>query len=136
MDSSSIELDGSRIAAVETIGSQVKVVFEPAYIVKTMTGSVERTLWRQNGVLLFEQGEIITTELPSLPATCSGGDVGENIFIYRDMIPMPLASSGHAYCKLRLKDQREGIDIHGEGVQLVMEENAQYIKHIRPENGG
>ena len=54
MDSTSIELKGSRISAVDIDGDSIRVVFEPAYLVKTMTGSVERTRWWQNGELVFE----------------------------------------------------------------------------------
>ena len=54
MDSTSIELPGSRITAVTVDGSTVRIEFDPAYLVKNMTGSVERTRWRQSGALVFE----------------------------------------------------------------------------------
>ena len=38
MDSTSIELPGSIIAAVKTDGDTVRIEFEPAYLVKSMTG--------------------------------------------------------------------------------------------------
>ena len=37
MDSSSIELPGSRIAAVKVEGDTVRIEFEPAYLIKSMT---------------------------------------------------------------------------------------------------
>ena len=102
MDSSSIELVGSEISGVTRDNDVVRVHFERAIIIKTMTGSIERTKWWQKGDLVFEGG-VIEGELPELPAVCNGGDVGENIYTYRDMIPLYLESRGQAHCDLRLE---------------------------------
>jgi hypothetical protein len=133
MDSTSIELSGSRISAVEVDGDTVKVRFEPAYLVKTMTGSVERTRWWQNGYLVFE-GAVLEDPavLQLLPADCAGGDVGENVYTYRDMLPVPLTSSGHAHCDLHLKDSKDSLRIQAKGVHLDLEDVAKYIEHVRP----
>ncbi|MEJ2576183.1 MAG: hypothetical protein P8106_05725 [Gammaproteobacteria bacterium] len=131
MDATHIELPGSRIAGVTVDGATVRVRFEPAYLVKTMTGSVERTRWRQNGELVFE-GAVVEQGPPTLPAECRGGDVGENVYTYRDMIPVPLASRGRAHCRLRLADADDPLEVSAEAVTLVMEDVPKYIEHIRP----
>ena len=132
MDSSSIELPGCKIASVSVDGDTVRVRFEPAYIIKTMTGSVEHTRWWQNGELVFGGAEL-EGELPELPAECAGGDVGENIYTYRDMIPLPLESAGQAHCELKLVDAERTIRVRGSSVSLKMEEVPKYIEHIRPQ---
>lgn len=131
MDSSSIELPGSVIAGVEVSGDTVKVLFDPAYLVKTMTGSLERTRWHQQGVLVFEGAEVLA-ELPQLPAECRGGDVGENVYTYRDMIPIPLDSKGRAHCALKVENSDLTINVEASGVRLDMEDRAYYIEHVRP----
>ena len=131
MDSTTIELPGSHIVAVIQEGNEIRVEFAPAYLVKIMTGSVERTRWHQEGALVFEAANLDDeTPLPSLPADCEGGDVGENIYTYRDMVPVPLTSQGHAHCVLRVKGGEIRID--GEGVRLEMRDVPKYIEHIRP----
>ena len=131
MDSTTIELPGSHIAAVIQEGNEIRVEFAPAYLVKIMTGSVERTRWHQEGALVFEAANLDDeTPLPSLPADCEGGDVGENIYTYRDMVPVPLISQGHAHCVLRVEGGEIRID--GEGVRLEMRDVPKYIEHIRP----
>lgn len=131
MDSTSVELAGSRVAGVEIDADRVRVLFEPAYLVKTMTGSVERTRWWQNGALVFEGAEIDPEAAqPSFPADCTGGDVGENVYTYRDMIPVPLASRGRAHCLLRFAGGE--VRIHGDAVRLELEGVARYIEHVRP----
>jgi hypothetical protein len=131
MDSTSIELAGSTITAVQVEGDQVRVLFAPAYLVKSMTGSVERTRWRQNGALVFEEAELDDSEtMPALPAECAGGDVSENVYTYRDMIPVPLNSRGLARCALRVGDGV--IRVVGSAVRLEMEDVPKYIEHLRP----
>jgi hypothetical protein len=131
MDSSTIELSGSRIAGVVVDGDLVRIRFEPAYIVKTLTGSPERTRWWQNGELVFAGAEV-DGELPEVPADCAGGDVGENVYTYRDMIPLPLGSRGHARCDLRVEGSGAHIRVTAAAVELRMEDVAKYIEHVRP----
>lgn len=132
MDSTSIELRGSQISAVEVEGDSVRIQFAPAYLVKSMTGSAERTRWWQNGALVFEGAELDEAlPLPELPAECSGGDVGENVYTYRDMIPVPLDSRGHAHCALKVGDRL--IRVSGAAVRLEMRDVPKYIEHIRPQ---
>lgn len=134
MDSTSVDLVGSKISDVSVEGDIIKVRFEPAYLVKTMTGSVERTRWWQNGNLVFKGAELVEDQpLPNLPAECAGGDVGENIYTYRDMVPVPLASQGHVHCRLKVDGQDAIIAIDGESIALEMEAVAKYIEHLRPE---
>ena len=132
MDSTSIELPGSKIAAVTIDGDTVRIEFEPAYLVKSMTGSAERTRWRQNGALGFEGAELDSDQaLPELPAECGGGDVGENVYTYRDMIPVPLESRGHAHCVLHVGGTQ--IRVTGSAVRLEMRDVPKYIEHLRPQ---
>lgn len=133
MDSTSIDLVGSKIAAVQVDGDQVRVRFEPAYLIKTMTGSVERTRWWQNGELVFGDAELDDQQpLPALPAVCAGGDIGENIYTYRDMVPVPLQSAGRAHCDLRVQDSDLRVRVAGASVRLELEGVAKYIEHLRP----
>jgi hypothetical protein len=134
MDSTSIDLIGSKISQVSVEGDTVKVHFEPAYLIKTMTGSTERTRWWQNGALVFAGAELDDAEaLPGLPANCAGGDVGENVYTYRDMIPVPLESRGHAHCALKIDGSESLICIQAEGVSLQLDDVAKYIEHLRSE---
>lgn len=133
MDSTSIDLVGSTISAVIVEGDTVKVRFEPAYLIKTMTGSVERTRWWQNGNLVFESAELEEGDLPTLPGECVGGDVGENVYTYRDMVPVPLESVGRAHCALKIDGSDSLIRVNAGAVTLELEDVAKYIEHLKPE---
>jgi hypothetical protein len=131
MDSTTIELPGSEIASITLEEATLKIHFSRANIIKTMSGSEERTRWWQAGDLVFEDAEV-EGELPDCPCICDGGDVGENVYTYRDMLPIPLDSQGRAHCDLRFKDQTMRLKVMASGVRLEMEDRPHYIEHIRP----
>jgi hypothetical protein len=130
MDSSTIDLPGSEIEAVTYENGTLTISFSRAIIIKTMSGSNERTRWWQAGSLIFEDAEL-ETGIPKCPCICEGGDVGENVYTYRDMIPLPLDSHGRAGCDLKLKDQQP-LKAWAGGVKLDMIDRPRYIEHIRP----
>lgn len=132
MDTSSIDLSGSEIESISHVDDRVIVRFSRAYIIKTMSGSVERTRWWQPGVLSFG-GAQVEGETPSCPCICDGGDVGENVYTYRDMIPIPLVSRGRAHCDLRFKNTEIRLRVQAESVELSMEERPYYIEHVKPD---
>lgn len=131
MDSTSIDLHGSEIQEITCQNSTLRIHFSRAYIIKTMTGSAERTRWWQAGDLLFDNAEL-QTELPQGPLICDGGDIAENLYTYRDMIPIPLQSRGYARCILKFRDQPHALRAEARGVRLQLIDVAKYIEHIRP----
>jgi len=131
MDSSSIELPGSEIETILWDGETLRVRFARAYIVKTMTGSAERTRWWQKGELVIGGAEV-EGELPQGPLVLEGGDLVENVYTYRDMIPLPLESRGTIRCNFRFRGTDTRLLAQGERVRLEMEATPKYIEHIRP----
>ena len=130
MDSTTIDLPGSEIESITLADDRLVVRFSRAYLIKTLSGSAERTRWWQAGELIFDEAEL-EGELPDCPCVCEGGDVGENVYTYRDMIPIPLQSQGHAHCALKLQGLDEPLRARASGVRLAMEDRPHYIEHIR-----
>ncbi len=133
MDSSSIDLVGSEIERIRVTDDQVVIHFSRAKLIKTMSGSVERTLWYQPGTLTFDGAEV-EGDYPQGELNCCGGDVGENIYTYRDMIPIPFKSAGRVYCDLRFDGTDCHLKVEGSAVNLVMQDRPHYIDHIRPDS--
>ena len=131
MDSSSIELSGSEIDNISLSGTRLEIHFSRAIIIKTMTGSVEKTKWSQTGSLIID-GVRIHGDLPRGPVVCDGGDLDENIYTYRDMIPVPLESRGMIRCDLRFRGSDARLTAEGETLKLALEDVPKYIEHIRP----
>jgi hypothetical protein len=130
MDSSSIELPGSEIGSIRLQDGCLRVELFRAYIVKTMTGSRERTRWWQSGALVMEGAEP-ESDLPAGPLICDGGDIDDNIYTYRDMIPLPLDSRGRVRCDLRFRDTDTCLVVRGTRLTLEMAEVPKYIEHLR-----
>jgi hypothetical protein len=131
METSSIELPGAQIERIELAGGRLRLHLPRVHIVKTMTGSAERTRWWQAGDLVIDGAELLSP-LPEAPAVCAGGDIDDNLYTYRDMIPIPLSTRGRVGCDLRLAGSDQHIRVRGEALHLDMEGIAKYIQHIRP----
>ena len=130
VDSMSIDLKGSEISSIDLEDGRLSLRFSRAYLVKTMTGSNERTRWQQVGDLVID-GVEETSTIPSGPLICGGGDIEENIFTYRDMVPIPLESRGHARCVLKFEGIAEPFVAQGTAIRLDMHETPKYIEHLR-----
>jgi hypothetical protein len=65
------------------------------------------------------------------PLVCGGGDIEENVYTYRDMIPLPLESRGRTRCALEFRDTDEKLIVNGETIRLEMADVPKYIEHIR-----
>jgi hypothetical protein len=131
MDSSSVDLTGSEVESIQLEAGRLRVRFSQAYIIKTIAGSVERTRWRQVGELIFESVEL-EAELPECPCVCAGGDVGHDIYTFRDMLPLPFKSPGPSFCELRFAGTDQRLKLRAAAVVLEMEDRPRYIEHIRP----
>ncbi|NVZ10269.1 hypothetical protein HW932_13455 [Allochromatium humboldtianum] len=131
MDSSSIELNGSEIESIDYDGDRVEIRFARAYLVKSMTGSAERTRWWQAGRLVIEGAEVAERP-PEGPLVCAGGDLDENIYTYRDMIPVPFESRGHICCELHFEGTAARLIANGSAARLTMLDTPKYIEHLRP----
>jgi hypothetical protein len=70
--------------------------------------------------------------LPPGPVRCIGGDIDENIYTYRDMIPIPFSSRGQIRCALRFDGQPEPLIAEGDAARLELNDAPRYIEHIRP----
>jgi hypothetical protein len=132
VDSSSIELPGSEVDTVVVDGPTVRIRFSRARIVKTMTGSVELTRWWQQGEMVFESATV-DGSVPATPAVCAGGDVYDNVYTYRDMVPLPLETRGRAGCRLHFQGDERPLVVDAEVLRLEMEDVPKYIEHIRPD---
>jgi hypothetical protein len=131
MDSSQLELVGSEIGLIDWDRETLRIRFSRALIVKSMTGSRERTRWWQAGDLIMDGAET-DADLPQTSCVCAGGDLEANIYTYRDTLPIPLASRGHIRCLLRLQGWSEPLTIIARAVRLELDGVPKYIEHIRP----
>ncbi|NEX18759.1 hypothetical protein G3480_00215 [Thiorhodococcus mannitoliphagus] len=132
MDHISVDLRGSEISDIKLEQGRFELTFSRAYLIKTMTGSLEKTRWWQAGALVIEEAELEGVA-PGGPQRCAGGDIEDNIYTYRDMVPVPLESRGRVGCRLQLQGVAEPLIVSGTAIRLEMQDVPKYIEHIRPD---
>lgn len=130
MDSASIELPGSELEAILLEDDCLRISFSGVIIIKTMTGSSERTRWWQTADLVMEGAEV-EGDPPTGPLVCVGGDIDDNIFTYRDMIPLPLSSRGSVGCDLSFRDTPAHLKVMATAIRMEMKGLPKYIEHLR-----
>lgn len=130
MDSSYIEIMGSHIASIAAGPAGLRIHFSRAIIIKRMTGSQERTKWWQTGILDLG-GVADLSELPAGPLVCVGGDIDENVYTHRDMIPIPFSSRGHIRCLLRFEGRAQPLIVEATSVKLDLDGVPKYVEHLR-----
>lgn len=127
---SSIQLPGLEIDRIEHTGNELRIGFSRAYIIKTITGSKECSLWWQAAWLILEDAHV-DKPIPMGRLICSGGEVGENIYTYRDMIPIPLQSRGRTHCNFGFQGRSDRLIAYGQGIRLELIDVPKYIEHLR-----
>jgi hypothetical protein len=130
MDLSQIDLPGSEVSQITLEQGVLRIQFSRAYIMKSMTGSKERTRWWQAGSLVLE-GVVEAPDLPEGPLICQGGDIEDNVFTYRDMIPVPFAGRGHMVFRLRFAGLDRPLVAEGTAARLDLQDVPRYIEHQR-----
>ncbi|WP_209262470.1 hypothetical protein [Thiorhodococcus minor] len=128
----SVDLRDSEISDIRLAEGRFELTFARAYLIKTMTGSLEKTRWWQAGVLVIDEAEA-EVPVPTGPQVCAGGDIEDNIYTYRDMIPVPLESRGRVGCRLQLQGMEASLIVSGAAIRLEMKDTPKYIEHIRPD---
>lgn len=130
MDSSSIQIADTEIAGATLVEGEFRLHLARALIVKTMTGSVEQTLWWQAGALVI--GTVnAASGLPAEQARCERGDLDDNEYTYRNMLPIPLESRGRIRLELYLEARTEPLIVEGQTLRLELHDTPKYIKHLR-----
>ncbi len=109
----------------------LKFSFFDAYVKKTMEDAEQKTLWHQNGEIIFknydsdveqddlkEKGKIISFQ------------VSFDFYTYKNMLVLPFSKIGDINVELRLLGIENIINIKCSELNLVEKENPRYIKHI------
>jgi len=122
----------ARIERIEQTGDALILHLSELFLFISLTGSRERTQWRQSGTLTVEQAEI-DGPLPACPCALEGGDLHDHAFTYRDLAPLPIDSRGQVGCTLRFAGQAEPLVLRGERIRLELTGNRRYVGHVRPD---
>lgn len=130
LDSTCIDLKNAEIASIDLDQGCLRIHFARADLIKTLTGAAESTRWQQAGILHMEDA-VPSSPIPSGSLICRGGDIDDNIYTYRDMIPIPLDSRGRIRCEIHFAKAIAPLIVTGSAVRLEMLDTPKYIEHLR-----
>jgi hypothetical protein len=104
-------------------------VFDQAYIEKSMDNAVNKTLWRQSGSIKIENPSF-DGDLPTTPFLIEHADILDNIYILKDMVPIPLDSQGEVAFEVHIAGLSKKSVFRGTRIVLILDDLPKYIKHI------
>ncbi len=99
-------------------------------IIKTMEGADQRTRWQQSGSLIMHAVQIQSEPTLTLPVVLTGGDLIDNIYVYRNIIRLPLHSFGNVGFRLQLKNSTTDFAADGSEIEVVLDGEPKYICHL------
>lgn len=125
-----LSLPHAQVERIERDGDTVRIHMAEFFSYVSLSGSIDQTQWRQAGVLVLDDAEV-EDGLPEGPVSLAGGDVHDNTYTYRDLVPLPLDARGRVGCTLRIEGRDEPLVLQGTRLRLETRGERRYVAHIR-----
>lgn len=128
-----LSLPQARVERIERDGDTVRIHMREFFSFVSLTGSAQQTQWRQAGVLVLEGVEDHDegSEIPNGALVILGGDVHDNAYTYRDLVPMPLDARGHVGYTLRIEGLEQPFALRGTRLRLDARGERRYVSHVQ-----
>ena len=107
----------------------LKFSFVDAFIKKTMEDAEQKTLWHQDGEIIFKNHDIEEGKLKEREKIITF-QVSYDFYTYKNMLVLPFSKTGDISVELKLLSIDNIINIKCSELTLVEKENPRYIKHI------
>ena len=125
-----IQLENLDIS-VEHYKDNLKFSFFDAYVKKTMEDAEQKTLWHQDGEIIFKNYDYdIDKKDFNKKEKIITFQVSFDFYTYKNMLVLPFSKIGDINVELRLLNTENIINIRFSELNLVEKENPRYIKHI------
>ena len=86
-------------------------------------------MWRQSGSIKVENPSF-EGDLPATPFLIEHADILDNIYILKDMVPLPLDSQGDVGFEVQIAGLSKKSVFKGTRIVLILDDLPKYIKHI------
>ena len=125
-----LQIPGAQLASIEQNDNEITLHFSEVKLIQEMEGTFEDSLWIQ-AIDLTVKGIALEGDLPECPCEITGGEMSDNIYIYRDHAPLPIDWRGEVRCTFTPGDASASFSINGDAMQLEQIGNPRYIKHVK-----
>lgn len=123
-----LELPGMRIERMYLRDGKAVWEFADALIIKTMEGARQRSAWRQSGEIVMADAAGFTPQ--DKPRTVSRGQLHDNVYVYENMIRLPMHSFGDLALRLWFVDEPAPQEAHGGELYVSLYKTPKYIGHL------
>lgn len=118
----SIELHDSEISGIERIGSDIHILFNPAYIHRDGKG------WNQVVEIVVHEAKAHIGKV-TFPVTVNDGSMRTQLGPYHNLLNIPFATSGPVELELELLSG-EKVSIHGNGVSHQLKNEPVFVEEF------
>ena len=126
-----LQLTGAQLTSIEQDGDdRITLHFARVHLIQEMEGAFEDSLWSQAVRLTLRDCEI-DGELPACPCELQGGELTNNIYTWRNQVPLPIRWRGEVGCKLVVAGSGASVTIRANQMSLEQIDHPRYIKHIK-----
>lgn len=126
-----LQLPGAQLERIERDGDErITLHFSRVELIQEMEGAFEDSLWTQAIRLTLTDYEI-EGNLPECPCELLGGEMTNNIYTWRNLVPLPVRWRGAVACKLLVASDPNGCTIRANQMNLEQIDHPRYIKHIK-----
>ena len=124
-----IQLEGLSVK-IDKDKNNLSLFFIGAHIKKTMDDAEEKTLWKQNGTIEMRNISKISDEYNGNDRI-SSISVSYDFYIYKNILALPFLKKGNIDIEIFLENNRSVLNIICTEMEILLEGDPKYIKHIK-----
>ena len=125
-----LQLPEAQLDRIERTGDErIVLAFSRVFLVQVMEGAFEDSLWTQAVRLTLEDCEV-EGELPACPCELLGGELTNNIYTWRNLVPLPIRWRGDTACKLVVAGSGATCTIRARRLSVEQIDHPRYLRHI------
>jgi hypothetical protein len=111
-------------------GSNISMSFKDAFIKKTMDDAEEKTLWVQSGSIELRNAKE-QNNFSLKNDKISFISISYDFYTYKNIIILPFLKKGGVLVDLKLENINKIINIQCDEVEILLEGDPKYVKHIK-----
>jgi hypothetical protein len=111
-------------------GSNISMSFKDAFIKKTMDDAEEKTLWVQSGSIELRNAKE-QNNFSLKNDKISFISISYDFYTYKNILILPFLKKGGVLVDLKLENINKIINIQCDEVEILLEGDPKYVKHIK-----
>jgi hypothetical protein len=124
-----IQLEDLEVSLNED-GSNISMSFKDAFIKKTMDDAEEKTLWVQSGSIELRNAKE-QNNFSLKNDKISFISISYDFYTYKNILILPFLKKGGVLVDLKLENINKIINIQCDEVEILLEGDPKYVKHIK-----